>query len=154
MTYLFILILLFSNLFSPSGWVTIDLNNKEKEFVQFYLPKRYYSNTTDTDGHGIIIGYDLIESDTHIIFSKVSGITIEIDDWSYSSENTKSEKVVRKGIRNELFWRYDKYFSETGDNCFTLYGYGRDSLEINEILDSVCISQYERSCCSETCIRH
>lgn len=76
--------------------------------VQFYVPRRYCYNTIDTDGHGIMIGYDLVGSDTHIVFSKVSGITVEIDDWSASSEILTDEKMIRKGIIEGNFRRLIK----------------------------------------------
>ena len=142
MMCLFITIaLVLQGVFHNGGWVEINLQNKEKDKVLFCIPKRYYESPTDTHGHGTMIGYDLVGSETHIVYARFINAELEIESWTAKQEILTESKIVRKGIREGMYWRSDAFLKESGEIEFTLYGYGKDSLEINHILDSAHIDK-------------
>jgi len=133
---LVLFILLLQGLFCDSGWVIVDLHNIENEKACFYIPRRYYQSVPDSQGHGTLLDYDLIGTGSHISFSNASSIEFEMENWEAEQVVFTDTRIVKKGIRDGLYWRYDIYLRETGGRLFTLCGFGKDSLEINHILDS------------------
>lgn len=123
-------------MFHNRGWVEINLQNKEENKVLFCIPRRYYESHTDTNGHGTLIGYDLVGSATHIVYARAYNAELEIENWTAKYKSVTESKIVRKGIREGMYWRSDAFLKESGEIEFTLYGYGKDSLEINYILNS------------------
>ena len=137
MKCLIIIVLLLQGVFCSRGRIEISLMNSNDNKVIFDIPKRYYKSNIDTQGHGIMMSYDLVGSETHIIYSSASNTEIDIDNWTANQDITTGPKRIRKGIRNGIFWRSDSYFTNNGGRSFIIYGYGQDSLEITRILDSV-----------------
>ena len=123
-------------MFHNGGWVEINLHNKQENKVLFCIPRRYYESHTDTHGHGTLIVYDLVGSATHIVYARAYNAELEIENWTAKFKSVTESKIVRKGIREGMYWRSDAFLKESGEIEFTLYGYGKDSLEINCILDS------------------
>ena len=120
--------------------ITLSLNNDEGR-VLFCIPGSYYESATETHGHGIMIGYDLVGSETHIVYSRMYNAELEIENWIADQKIITDSKIVRKGLREGMYWRSDAFLKESGGTVFTLYGYGKDSLEINHILDSAHFEQ-------------
>ena len=133
--------LVLQGMFHNGGWVGIPLQNKEEDKVLFCIPGRYYESATDTHGHGTMVGYDLVGSGTHIVYARAFNAELEIENWPANQKIITNSKIVRKGIRGGMYWRSDAFLKESGGIVFTLYGYGKDSLEINHILDSAHIGR-------------
>ena len=131
--------LVLQGMFHNGGWVEISLQNKEEDKVLFCIPRRYYESHTDTHGHGTMIGYDLVGSETHIVYSRAINAELEIESWTANRETITDSKIVKKGIREGIYWRSDAFIKDSGEIVFTLFGYGKDSLEINHILDLIYI---------------
>ena len=133
--------LVLQGMFHNGGWVEINLQNKEEDKVLFCIPHRYYESHTDTNGHGTLIGYDLVGLATHIVYARTYNAELEIEDWTANYQIITDSKIVRKGIREGMYWRSDAFLKESGEILFTLYGYGKDSLAINHIMDSAHIDR-------------
>jgi len=138
--YFLTIALVLQGIFRNGGWIEINLQNKEEDKVMFCIPNRYYESPTDTHGHGTMIGYDLVGSETHIVYTRTYNAELEIENWTDNQKIITDSKIVRKGIREGMYWRSDAFLKESGEIVFTLYGYGKDSLEINHILDSAHIT--------------
>lgn len=147
--------LVLQGMFHNGGWVEISLQNKEEDKVLFCIPRRYYESHTDTHGHGTMIGYDLVGSETHIVYSRAINAELEIESWTANRETIADSKIVKKGIREGIYWRSDAFIKDSGEIVFTLFGYGKDSLEINHILDSAHIDKAnEQAYWEDSCEKH
>ena len=153
--YFLTIALVLQGIFHNGGWIEINLQNKEEDKVMFCIPNRYYESPTDTHGHGTMIGYDLVGSETHIVYTRTYNAELEIENWTDNQKIITDSKIVRKGIREGMYWRSDAFIKDSGEIVFTLFGYGKDSLEINHILDSAHIDKAnEQAYWEDSCEKH
>lgn len=133
-----VLSFIFQSGFYEGGWITEVL--KDNFSLNFYIDGRYLKKYHNTGGHGTIISYTLVESNAHFVIANVVNANFDFETWPETSTKKSDSLTTRTGVRGDDYWRTDSFFvkGHLGQLCL-LHGFGKDSLEINRIMDSAYI---------------
>ena len=130
-----ILTILLQSLFYNGGLVTIDCNNEIS--LNFIIDGRYLKTVSNTQGHGDIISYTIVGSNSYIVYVRAHNTKLDFEEWQGKIKAKTTNFVSKSGYRDSLYWRTDEFYLENYKGRFCLlHGSGKDSLEINKIMDS------------------
>ncbi len=108
----------------------------------FTIEGRYLKSYSNTEGHGDIITYTVVGSNSYIVYARVHNTKLDFEEWQGKIKAKTTNLVSKVGHRDGNYWRTDEFYMENNARrvCI-LHGCGKDSLEINRIMDSACIKK-------------